>query len=312
MEFALALNPRLRSSIDLTCNPVVNISGAVQTVTGTITIPSKGVTDGVLVAKCSAKAGISVVATAVVGAAVPGLLQLSVSGSSGPVPYGCDFTGTSAAKASSITGTIEGYANISGMCSSSCVSIDLASTATITSGFGEFAGQTGTGTYTYSDAFEIPDLAATASKIALLQNTVRVRDVRIFCPEGTEDCSTYNPNPCPSGETECKLPVSQSSLSMSTQMSQQTSRPSVGRPRSLMRVSLREAAGDVVILRPMPRTATAVATLVGREPITVKAVPKGSCIVTLSNKAKKVSKSVTLGTSGTGNITYSTGVKFVI
>lgn len=96
MEIALAMDPRLRSSINLTCRPVVNISGAVQAVTGTMTIPSKGVTDGVLTAKCSAKSGITVVATAVVGAGVPGLLQLNVSSSSGPVPYGCDFTGTCA------------------------------------------------------------------------------------------------------------------------------------------------------------------------------------------------------------------------
>ena len=68
----------------------------------------------------------------------------------------------------------------------------------------------------------------------------------------------------------------------------------------------RHVADDVVILRPMPRSALAVATLVGGEPITVKSVPKSSCIVTLSNGTKKVSKSVTLDVDGIGNITYTT------
>lgn len=305
MVAALAFDSRLNTSINMTCRPVVNISRAVQRVSGTITIPSKGVTDGVIVANCSAKSGISVVANVTVGAGIPGIVALNVTSASGPVPYSCDFTASSAAKATGISGTIEGYASVVGMCSSSCVGIDLVSTATITSGTGELVGQTGTGTYTYSDAFEIPGLAGIADQIALLKNTTRVRDERIYCPEGTEDCSQYEPRPCPGSETECTVTQKASTLSEAAGMSQQSLRPSVGRPRSLMRVSLHAGVGDVVILRPMPRTVTAIGTLVGGEPITVKSVPKSSCVVTLSNGKKKVSKSVTLTAEGTGNITYS-------
>ncbi|MEK7295079.1 MAG: hypothetical protein AAB018_00935, partial [Actinomycetota bacterium] len=306
MAAVLAFDSRLNTSINMTCRPVVNISRAVQRVSGTMTIPSKGVTDGVIVANCSAKSGISVVANATVGAGIPGIVALNVTSASGPVPYSCDFTASSAAKATGISGTIEGYASVVGMCSSSCVAISLVSTATITSGTGEFQGQTGTGTYTYSDAFEIPGLAGVADQIALLKNTTRVRDERIYCPEGVTDCSKYDPNPCPDKATECTVTETQSVLSVGPQLTQQSLRPSAGRPRSLMHVSLHAGAGDVVILRPMPRTAASVGTLVGGEPITVKSVPKSSCVVTLSNKAKKVSKSVTLAADGTGNITYST------
>lgn len=305
MEFALAFDSRLSSSISMTCRPVVNISRAIQSVSGTMTIPSKGVTDGVIVANCSAKSGITIVANATVGVGVPGLLALNVSSASGPVPYGCDFTVSSAAKSSGVSGTIEGYATVAGMCSSSCVSIDLASKVTITSGTGEFLGQTGTGTYTYSDAFEIPDLARTANLIASLKNVTRVRDERIYCPEGTEDCSKFEPKPCEDDVTECPATQSVGTLSIDAQMSDQVRQPSIGRPRSLMRVELHAGVGDVVILRPMPRTATAIGTLVGGEPITVKSVPKSSCVVTLSNGTKKVSKSVTLDAGGTGNITYT-------
>jgi hypothetical protein len=306
MESALVFDPRVNSSINMTCRPEVNISRAVQTVVGTMTIPSKGVTDGVIVAKCSAKSGIVVVANATVGAGVPGLISLDVKSASGPVPYGCDFTATSAAKAMGISGTIEGYATVAGLCSSSCVAIDLVSTATITSGTGEFLGQTGTGSYTYSDAFEIPDLAGSANRIAMLKNVDRVRDERIYCPEGAKDCSQYVPTPCPGGETECTESGTADSLSVGAQMSPQSLISVVSRPRSVMRVSLHAGAGDVVILRPMPRTVSAVGTLVGGEPITVKSVPKSSCDVTLSNGTKKVSKSVTLAADGTGNIIYTT------
>ncbi len=306
MEFALAFDPRLSGSINMTCRPVVEISRLVQQVSGTLTIPSKGVTDGVIVANCSAKSGISIVANATVGAGTPGLISLNVTSASGPVPYGCDFTVSSAAKSMGMTGTIEGWASVAGMCSSSCVSIDLVSKVTVTSGTGELQGQTGTGTYTYSDAFEIPDLAATADRIALLKSVERVRDERIYCPEGAPDCSKYESSPCVDGETECVTTQAVSNLSTMGKISQQSLQPSIGRPRSLMRVSLHAGAGDVVILRPMPRTATAVGILVGGEPITIQSVPKSVCAVVLSNGAKKVSKSVTLGTAGTANVTYTT------
>ncbi|MEK7411354.1 MAG: hypothetical protein AAB327_08250, partial [Actinomycetota bacterium] len=118
MVAVLAFDSRLNTSINMTCRPVVNISRAVQRVSGTMTIPSKGVTDGVIVANCSAKSGISVVANATVGAGIPGIVALNVTSASGPVPYSCDFTASSAAKATGISGTIEGYASVVGMCSS--------------------------------------------------------------------------------------------------------------------------------------------------------------------------------------------------
>lgn len=66
---------------------------------------------------------------------------------------------SSASKATDVFGTIEGYADVTGMCNSACVAVGMTAKATVTAATGELKGQTGTGTYTYTDAFELPELA---------------------------------------------------------------------------------------------------------------------------------------------------------
>lgn len=203
MFYGLSRDSRLRSSVTLACQPAIAVDASAQQVTGTFTIPSKGIADGVIVANCSAKAGISANAALSVGLGVPGLIAVNVSAAGAPLPIGCDFVGESASTGTRITGTIAGYAQITGMCSSACVALSLTAEAIITSTTGVLAGQTGRGTYEYRDAFELPALTEWANTLASLRPDPRKRDRRVACPEGAEDCTAFSTSPCPDGAETC-------------------------------------------------------------------------------------------------------------
>jgi len=203
MFYGLSRDSRLRSSVTLACQPAIAVDASAQQVTGTFTVPSKGIADGVIVANCSAKAGISASAALSVGLGVPGLIAVNVSAAGAPLPIGCDFVGESASTATRITGTIAGFAQITGMCSSACVALSLTAEAIVTSTTGVLAGQTGRGTYEYRDAFELPALTEWANTLASLRPDPRKRDRRVACPEGAEDCSAYSTSPCPDGAETC-------------------------------------------------------------------------------------------------------------
>lgn len=203
MFYALSRDSRLISSLTLACQPAIAVDASAQQVTGTFTIPSKGIVDGVITANCSAKAGISANAALTVGLKVPGLISVNVSAAGAPLPIGCDFVGESASTGTRITGTIAGFAQITGMCSSACVALSLSAEVIITSTTGVLAGQTGRGTYEYRDAFELPALTEWANTLAALRPDPRKRDRRVACPEGAEDCSAFSTAPCPDGADTC-------------------------------------------------------------------------------------------------------------
>ncbi|NBP50165.1 MAG: hypothetical protein EBU70_03070 [Actinobacteria bacterium] len=203
MFYGLSRDPRLLSSVTLSCQPAIAVDASVQQVTGTFTVPSKGIADGVITANCSAKAGISASAALTVGLGVPGLIAVNVSAAGAPLPIGCDFLGESASTGTRVTGTIAGFAQITGMCSSACVALSLSAEAIITSTTGVLAGQTGRGTYEYRDAFELPALTEWANTLAALRPDPRKRDRRVACPEGAEDCSVFSTSPCPNGAETC-------------------------------------------------------------------------------------------------------------
>ncbi|NCZ88663.1 MAG: hypothetical protein EBY92_05640, partial [Actinobacteria bacterium] len=48
MMLGLATDTRVQTQLSLNCKPALNINSGVQVITGTMTIPSKGVTDGVV------------------------------------------------------------------------------------------------------------------------------------------------------------------------------------------------------------------------------------------------------------------------
>jgi len=213
------------------------------------------------------------------------------------------------------------------MCSSACVAVSLTAKATVTSGTGELKGQTGSGTYTYSDAFELPELAGIADQLASMKGTKRTRDQRVSCPEGATDCSTYDTSPCPNGEDSCTIETTSCPPGVTCTSvpfvcppgatcttipprnasdSQAELRLSNSRPLSQMRVDLRSGAGDVVIVRPMPETANGIASLNAAQPLTISGPPSAKCVLTLVGR-KSVKRSLTLSASGSASVSYSAG-----
>ena len=319
MMIGFAMDTRVQSQINLSCRPSLNINSSVRAVSGTMTIPSRGITDGVFNAECSAKSSMSVVASVAVGAAVPGLLSVNVSSASAPLAFSCSFKGSSASKATDVFGTIEGFADVAGMCNSACVSVSMTARATVTAATGELKGQTGSGSYTYTDAFEVPELATAADALARMKNTKRVRDERVSCPEGTTDCTVYDSNPCPNGAETCKFTKGGegefkcpegATCTIGTAPPKNASdvlanmRVTGSRPPSTMNVNLKAGPGDVVILRPVPTAEGGVAALTTSQPISLIGPPNAKCTLTLAGK-KKVNRAVTLGATGATNVSYN-------
>ena len=319
MLVGLATDTRVRTQLNLACKPTLNIDSSVKTVSGTMTVPSKGITDGVFIAECSAKSSMAVNANIAVGAAVAGLISLNVTSASAPLAFACTFKGSSASKGTDVFGTIDGYADVSGMCSSACVALSMTARATVTAASGEFKGQSGTGTYSYSDAFEVPELASIADRLAQMKGSARVRDERVSCPEGAQDCTIYSSNPCPNGEETCSFtkggqsnqiqcpegatctivapPNTVASSSTYTKMAS-------SRPPSTMRVNLVNQPGQTMVLRPMPPTNGSVAKLQGGQPISISGEPNATCSILLKAK-KTVKRTIVLNSNGAASVTYS-------
>ena len=317
MMVGLATDPRIQTQLDMVCKPTLNIDSGIKTISGTMSIPSKGVTDGVFTAECSAKSNMAVTANVSVGASVPGLLSVNVSSASAPLALGCTFKGSSAQKGTDVFGTIEGFADVIGMCSSACVSLGLTATATVTAATGELKGQTGTGSYTYSDAFEIPELASIADRLAQMKGKSRVRDQRVSCPEGAEDCTIYDSNPCPNGEDSCKISTGSSpSFTCPSNATCTTVQPVQGqshsgtlsklssRPSAKMRVVLASKAGPTVILRPQPLNQSTTSILSPGQPLTISGSVSSKCTIRFVGK-KVVQRSLDTSSNGSASVTYS-------
>jgi hypothetical protein len=319
MLIGLATDTRVRTQLTLTCKPTLNIDSSVKTISGTMTVPTKGITDGVFVAECSAKSSMAVNATVAVGAAVSGLISLNVTSASAPLAFACTFKGSSASKSTDVFGTIDGYADVAGMCSSACVALSMTARATVTAASGEFKGQSGSGTYSYSDAFEVPELASIADRLAQMKGSARVRDERVSCPEGAEDCTIYSSNPCPNGEDTCSFTKGGQSNQIqcpegatctivappNTVTSSHYTKLASSRPPSTMRINLASQPGQTMVLRPMPPTNGSVATLLSGQPISIGGAPNATCSVLLRAK-KKVARSITLNSSGSASFSYTT------
>jgi hypothetical protein len=318
MFLGLATDTRVRSQLNLACNPTLNIDSGIKTISGTMTVPSKGITDGVFTAECSAKSSMAVNANIAVGAAVAGLISLNVTSASAPLAFGCTFKGSSASKGTEVFGTIDGYADVAGMCSSACVAISMTARASVTAATGEFKGQSGSGTYTYSDAFEVPELASVADRLAQMKGSPRVRDERVSCPEGATDCTAYSSNPCPNGEDTCSFTKGGQTNGIqcpegavctivsppNTVTSSRYTKLALSRPTSTMRINLLNQPGQVMVVRPMPLTNGSIATLAGNQLISISGAPNATCSVVLKAK-KTVRRNITLDTSGSSSFTYT-------
>ncbi|MFM8811462.1 MAG: hypothetical protein ACKOEK_04750 [Actinomycetota bacterium] len=306
-------DPRLRASLTLSCNPSLSIDSGVQQVRGTFTVPAKGIGDGVITANCSARAGITITAAVSVGLGIPGLISMNVSSAGSPLPIGCDFVGESASTSTKITGTIQGYSSVVGMCSSACVALSMTADATVTSATGVLDGQSGSGTYTYSDAFEVPQMAAIADRLASMRNSPRTRDERVSCPEGATSCAEYSTSPCPNGEDSCATTTvvgptfvcpTGAVCTTSPPTTVVVQRLSVGRPPAVMKLDLRNVTPRATVVRPMPAGPGKTAVLSSGSTLAVAARPGTQCSILFVGK-KRLLRKAESSASGTVTLTYS-------
>lgn len=175
---------RLAGTVTMQCSPELAIANTSRTLSGTITSEALGLADGVFSLTCQFNANLAVDATVSVGLAVAGLVKIHVTEAS-PLPIACAFSGSGTAQevATTVKGTIEGFAKIGDAASLDCASgvtgcipfsVDNAR-VTITEATGLLDGYVGTGTYSYGDTFVLDEVvtAVDTVKRRVLGSSVR-------------------------------------------------------------------------------------------------------------------------------------------
>ena len=268
LETALSSNPvRLLNVVSLECKPTLAVEGKVVTLTGTAKSDSLGFSDGVFNLKCSFRSNLSVTVGIDAGLKVPTLIAMKNLVSS-QLPVACSFTATSAAKGASLSGTIEGLANVgssaSKQCAASavaCVPFSLDSVnVTITDTTGSLDGLVGSGTYSYADTFQL---------------------------EGITDIVD-------------KFTATKKALGLGIR-----NRPQVDPDQGAMKLTFAEGSGKSTILRPAPLKAGGQGIVTAGEGVHVATVAGAKCSITLSNGARKSTLTATAGADGVAIVNYS-------
>ncbi len=181
---------RLAGTVVMQCEPEIAIANTSRTVTGTISSEAIGFTDATFSVTCQFNANLAVKAKVSVGLGVSGLVKIQVSSAS-QLPIACSFLGSGTlegdTEATTIAGTIEGFAKVGDAATSTCAagvagcipfSLDSVK-VTITEATGRLDGYVGTGTYSYGDTFLLDEVtsAVTAVKNRVFKSGVRTSAV---------------------------------------------------------------------------------------------------------------------------------------
>ena len=268
LETALSSNPvRLLNVVSLECKPTLAVEGKVVNITGTAKSDSLGFSDGVFKLKCSFRANLSITVSIEAGLKVPTLIALKNLVSS-QLPVACSFTATSAAKGASLSGTIEGLANVgtkaSEQCSPTavaCVPFSLDSvTVTVTDTTGSLDGLVGSGTYSYADTFQLTGITDMVDKFNATKKAMGL-GIR--------------------------------------------NRPRVDPDQGAMKLTFAEGAGKSTILRPAPLKTGGQGIVAAGEGVQVATVAGAKCSITLANGAKKSTLTATASADGVAVLGYS-------
>lgn len=177
--FTLALGVGARliagQTVNMNCKPLLKVADTPYSASGTITSDSFGLTNGVFSVTCTLKSNLNVVAQVSLGQSVDGFAQVQVT-SSDPLPIACQFTGSGDinGQASTLKGTIEGWAVIGDAASSECAagetacipfSLSSSTKVTVTEATGALAGYVGSGTYSYADTFNLSTIVNSVNAI---------------------------------------------------------------------------------------------------------------------------------------------------
>ncbi len=268
LETALSSNPiRLLNVVSLECKPTLAVEGKVVNITGTASSSSLGFSDGVFNLKCSFRANLSVTVSIDAGLKVPTLIAMKNLVSS-QLPVACSFTATSAAKAASLSGTIEGLANVgtkaSQQCSASavaCVPFSLDSvTVNVTDTTGALDGLVGSGSYSYADTFQLTGITDIVDKFTATKKAMGL-GVR--------------------------------------------GRPRVDPDQGAMKLTFAEGAGKSIILRPAPLKSGGQGIVTAGEGIHVATVAGAKCSITLANGSRTSTLTTTAGADGVAVVSYT-------
>lgn len=187
---ALAVANELKAKSDslvaLTCTASMTVAGSEKSVSGTVTNAALGLS-GTFALKCTFRQSLQIDALLDIGSSLARGASVVVRSADKQIPMTCSMT-ASFGDGTSITGSVDGFADVGNLksdsCSGdtrvSCVPLAISAKVTVTSTSGKLAGYTGTGTYTLTPAFTMGSLN---DNLATLQQAIgksSVRASRVF------------------------------------------------------------------------------------------------------------------------------------
>ena len=177
------LKAKSDSLVSLSCSTSMIVSGSEKSVTGTVTNAALGLS-GSFALKCTFRQDLQIDASLSIGSALPRGASAVVRSANKQIPVTCAMN-ASFTDGTSMTGTVDGVADVGNLKSDSCVGdarvscVPLAVTAnvTVTSTSGKLAGYTGSGTYTLTPSFTVNSLN---DNLSTLQQAIGKSSVRAF------------------------------------------------------------------------------------------------------------------------------------
>jgi hypothetical protein len=182
---ALAVASELRaksdSLVDLSCSASMTVTGSERSISGTVTNAALGLS-GTFSLKCTFRQDLRIDASLSIGSSLSRGASVLVRSADRQIPMVCAMT-ANFGDGTSVTGSIDGFAEVGSVKSESCVGdtrvscvpLSVSAKVTVTSTAGKLAGYTGTGTYTLTPAFTVSTLN---DSLATLQQAIGKSSVR--------------------------------------------------------------------------------------------------------------------------------------
>ena len=163
----------------LACRPRARLNPYTFTVFGTATSSNASLTDGIVIARCSFGADVRFRLRVELGAQLPELIRMAVT-EPFRFPVTCGFRITSALQGFTVTGSVDGVAEVDGLDNKcvegirACAPFALTGAAVrVTSATGRYAGTVAIGTFNHADILQMPELV----QLSYLVDTARGADV---------------------------------------------------------------------------------------------------------------------------------------
>lgn len=181
LAVANELKAKSDSLVDLSCSAAMTVSGSERSVSGTVTNAALGLS-GTFALKCTFRQDLRIEAGLSIGSSLPRGASVVVRSADKQIPMTCSMT-ASFGDGTSVTGSIDGFAEVGNLKSESCtgdtrvscVPLAISAKVTVTSTTGKLAGYTGTGTYTLTPSFTVSTLN---DNLATLQQAIGKSSVR--------------------------------------------------------------------------------------------------------------------------------------